>query len=179
MKLFLFCFSVLLFIACSNPKTEPVAADIPTPNQPRQDMGVIPSDAQIYTFARFKDGHTWQEVDNYYRYVVLTNEKDKDYFNGLKNLTFSVLVSIYNLPEHAPQETLAYYVEEQLAMRYTPFAKEYAQCLEKLKGYWPAEKITAAASARYEKTKQYYLMSSWADKWEAEKEKYAPLLTFQ
>ncbi len=178
MKHLILFISVFFFTACSDRKSEPVAADISIQNRPGQEAGVIPSDAQIYNFARFKDRYSWQDVDNYYRYEVLQNEKDKNYFNGLKNLTFSVLVTVYNLPEQAPQATLAYYVDEQTAMRYTPFAKEYAQCLEMLRGYWPDQKIRQAASGRYEKTRQYYLTTAWAEKWETEKEKYAPLLAF-
>ena len=171
-------FSVLLLAACSDRKSEPVAADISTQNRPGQEAGVIPADAQIYNFARFKDRYSWQDADNYYRYEVLQNEKDKDYFNGLKNLTFSVLVNVYKRPEQAPQAILAYYEEQHSAMRFTPFEKEYLQCLEKLRGYWPDPQLRQAASDRYEKTRQYYLTTAWANKWETEKEKYSTLLAF-
>lgn len=139
--------------------------------------GHIPSDNPVTMMIHDNTNYTWKDVDAYYK-GAMQQEKEQPYFKNLRNLAFHALVAVFKMPEYAPVEIIAFYVEEQAAMPYTPFVDEFVKCLDKLDGHWSKEKIQGFAQERYEKTKSYYLKNEiWKSKWENEKGKYDALLS--
>lgn len=177
MKQYLFfLLATLLSISC-NTRQDNLQIEISkTTKLPPEGTGQVPSDNPVMMMTYSRSNYTWRDLDAYYR-GNMQQESEKHYFKNLKNLAFSNLVNVFNLPDQAPAEVVAYYVEEQAAMPYTPFVAEFVKCLNKLDGYWPKGKIRQFAQDRYEKTKTYYLNNEiWKTKWENEKSGYEALL---
>jgi len=162
--------------ACSNGNKDKIQVDIANAQAPTVGAGKIPADDPVTLMAMNYTNYSWKDVDAYYRGDMM-KETNKPHFNNIKNNAFCMLVSKFNLPEQAPKEVIAYYVEEQSAMKYTPCSTEFMACLEKLRGYWPEDKIQNTAKNRYEKTKEYYLTGNWKDYWEQEKSQFEVLLS--
>ena len=164
-------------MSCSN-RQDNLQIEIPhAAKLPPEGAGQIPSDNPVMMMTYNSANYTWRDMDAYYR-NVMPQENEKHYFKNLKNMAFANLVNVFKLPEQAPAEVVAYYVEEQAAMPYTPFVSEFTKCLDKLDGYWSKDKIRKIAQDRYEKTKSYYLNNKvWKTKWENEKSKYDALLS--
>ncbi|GAB4500430.1 MAG: hypothetical protein OHK0019_38740 [Saprospiraceae bacterium] len=169
-------FGMSLLISC-NSQQDSVQLEIPKNMQAKVGAGQVPSDNPVTMMVINQKNYTWEDVDAYYK-GAMQQEKDQPYFKNLKNLAFTMLVNVFHLTEQAPNEVIAYYVEEQAAMPYTPFVAEFVKCLDKLDGYWSEEKIQKFAQDRYEKTKSYYLNNEiWKSKWENEKGQYDALLS--
>lgn len=176
MKNILLLFTMATMLSCTNPQDNNLQLEIPASKQLVQGTSQIPADNPVSAMALDNTRYTWADLDNYYR-TTLPSEKDKAYYKNLKNMAFSMLVNVFDLPEKAPKEVVAFYVEEQAQMPYTPFVNEFVICLIQLQGYWPEEKIQRCALDRYEKTKAYYLKNEiWRAKWTDEQTKYTPLL---
>ncbi len=177
-KVLLFFVSVIMLGACENMQDTKIQAEIPInkANQPDSNKGQIPSDNPATMMAIENEKYTWKDLDQYYR-TDMQKEKDQGYFKNLKNSTFGHLVNIFKIAEQAPDNVIAYYVEEQSAMPYTPYSNEFVTCLKALKGYWTDAKINEMAKQRYENTQYYYANNSiWKSKWAVEKSKYEILL---
>lgn len=171
-------FGMGLLIAC-NSQQDSIKLEIPKNMQVKSGAGQIPSDNPVTMMVINSKNYTWEDVDAYYK-GAMQQEKEQPYFKNLKNLAFTMLVNVFHLTEQAPNEVVAYYVEEQAAMPYTPFVAEFVKCLDKLDGYWSDEKIQKFAQDRYDKTKSYYLNNEiWKSKWENEKGKYDALLSIK
>jgi hypothetical protein len=141
--------------------------------------GGIPREHSIIVMTLENNSHTWKDLDQYYRNTLLVKEQQTDYFKNAKNVAFSILVNVFKIHETAPVEVVEYYVEEQTAMPYTPFSKEYVLCLEKLRETWGSPKVIQYAQKQYQNTELYYEQNSlWRDKWNQEKSRYQPLCDF-
>jgi hypothetical protein len=175
----LFALSLAMFAqACANKQADAPQLEIAKSagSDDENFKGKILSDHPVMMMALHAEKYSWEDLDAYYR-AELPKEASSPTYQNLRNMAFTALVSTYDLPSKAPQSVVAFYVDEQSAIAYSPAVKEYLRCLDALVGYWPTEKIKQSALDRFEKTKRYYQENAlWQKDWEAKKSKYEPLL---
>lgn len=132
--------------------------------------GVVPSDIGLNDIIFHPDKKTWEDLDVFYREVVLSKEHES-YFSNLKKMTIWFLVNKFNLLEKADKKTIAYYIKEQTTINMVD-ADVFAKCLENMKGYWPNMAIKDIGTKQYEKSKAHLISSFGNDFWEKEATKF-------
>ena len=157
-KIILFTFiSVFLFScgsqepnALDSAKTDKFASDMQSESRPK---GAIPSDIGLDEIGLEPTHHTWQDLDRFYKKVVLNTPKEKDYYSNLKNKTFFYLIEGYKINEKADLETVEFYINEQVNTYYLVQPQSLSKCLARMKGHWTDERI----SNTYNKVRQTQL----------------------
>lgn len=126
---------------------EPPTDTIPT--------AYIPLDITFYEIA-FSGETTWKDIDQFYREKFLQQKETPGYLN-LQQIILAHLISSPNshFLEEAPQETIAYYVDEMANMERLLQPELIARCLPILSGYWDEAKIQTVASQVYHKAIAY------------------------
>jgi hypothetical protein len=161
--------------ACSTQQDLPTGADVAENKTYNQEKGIIPVEHPIMMMA-MDPQKTWQDLHAYYT-TELSNEQALGYYENLKNMAFSTLVTSKKMLDSAPQEVIEYYIQEQIAIPSAPFMQEFIGCLEKMRGKWSDATIKQIALKRFEDNKAYFNKDSkLAEAWPKIEARQAPLI---
>jgi hypothetical protein len=123
--------------AVDNAVTDKFEAD----SRENRAKGIPPEDIGFNEIAFDSEHHTWQDLDNYYRQVILVQHNDKDYTSNLKNKCMTHLVKVYKIHEKADLATVEYYINEQANLPYLVTPELLVLCLNRMKGHWEEFRI--------------------------------------
>lgn len=107
----------------------------------KRPKGGIPSDIGFKEIAFDTANHTWRDLDNYYRQVILVKYADRDFTNNLKNVCIIHLVETYKMNEKADLATVEFYINEQANFPYLVSPERFMRCLNRMKGHWDEPRI--------------------------------------
>ena len=124
--------------AVDNVQTDKFASDMQSENRPK---GAIPSDIGLDEIGMDTTHHKWQDLDKFYKQVVLTTSPNKDYYSNLQNMCFFYFVEIFKINEKADLATVEFYINEQVNTPYLVKPKLLSMCLDRMKGHWTDEHI--------------------------------------
>ncbi|MDZ4683271.1 MAG: hypothetical protein SH848_06565 [Saprospiraceae bacterium] len=126
--------------------------------------GVVPSDIGLSEITLDPDHHTWKDLDDFYKNVVL-KKTEESYFSNLQKTTIWHLVEQFGILEKADFQTISYYLEEQRKINLVD-GEVFAKCLEKMKGRWMNDAIKLVGMQQYEKSKAYAEANFSPEFWE-------------
>jgi hypothetical protein len=137
------------FTAC---KKENVPFNRPQPLPPVTDLtksdGTIPTNHPINDFWMNRDSHTLAEFDAYYRDFFAKTAIHPQLKENMKHASISMMVKMYDLPEKASPETLAFYINEFITFK-EPEPKILLTMLQKAEGVWGVSKSKDLAIQTY------------------------------
>ncbi len=171
-KMYLFVLGAnLVLAACVKQEDTPsmaVAANVRSAPFVTENLapGVVPSDIGLFDMTLEPEKHTWRDLDDFYKNVVL-KKSEESYFSDLRKMTIWHLVEQFGLLEKADIMTIDYYIHEQRKLDLVDGAV-FAQCLERLKaeGEVMNEMVKFLGNEQYEKSKAYALANFTPEFWE-------------
>lgn len=125
----------LLAFFCTNENITDKATPKNITEKPEESLpvGIVPTNIEFFKIITNTEENSWQDLDNYYRNDILVNHKEKGYFNNLKALAIAALTRQFKLLENADNNTVQYYLNEQIEMEFLPESDIFIKYLVKLK----------------------------------------------
>lgn len=141
--------ATLFFVGCQKDAQKVTSNNVRanSANSVESAPGVVPSDIGLNEIVLHPSDHTWKDLDQFYRTVVLNHQQDS-YFISLKKMTINSLIMQFDLLEKADLKTIEFYIHEQETLDLV-YPEVFVKSLERMKGHWSNEKIRHLALKKY------------------------------